>query len=395
MTTKRIGYFSVLDFNLYRSRLKLMQVLREEGLEVFVITPEGPYAQHFREAGVEFVPYPLNRTTFNPWIARRQARDIAALFRELKLDAVHTFTLRPNVYGSLASRRVRIPTTISTVSGLGSLYSEDAGFKARFLRRIIDWITRRALKHSSCVIFQNRDDMQYYIDRRICSSSQAKLICSSGVDTSVFAKDSVSQDDLDALRGEWGITGRLPVVTMVTRFVTQKGISEFIAVAEALSGRAQFVLVGESDLGNPNAIPLSQIQRFIDSGVIIAPGRQDNIPEWLAVSDIYMYPSYYREGVPRTVLEAMAMELPIVTTDSPGCREPVCHEENGYLVATRDVPDLKKRVLELLNDKALRHRMGQRSREIIVEQFSAEAILDQYLALYAELGIIGREGIAL
>lgn len=393
MTARRIGYLSVLDFNLYRSGLKLMQVLQQAGMEVVVITPEGPYSHLFLEAGIEFVPYPLNRTTFNPWIAWRQIRNIKALFRELKLDVVHTFTLRPNVYGALASRSLRILATINTVSGLGSLYSEDAGFKARFLRRIIDWITRRALKYSSCVIFQNRDDMQYYIDRRICTSSQARLICSSGVDTSAFSRDSVSQDDLDALRGEWDITGRLPVVTMVTRFVTQKGIWEFIAVAEELSGRAQFVLVGEPDPGNPNTIPLSQIQRFVESGIIIAPGRQDNIPEWLAISDIYVYPSYYREGVPRTVLEAMAMELPIVTTDSPGCREPVRHEENGYLVATRDVPDLKKRVQELLDDEALRQQMGAKSREIILAQFTAEAVLRQYLTLYSESGIIQPGGL--
>ena len=391
MTAQRIGYLSVLDFNLYNSRLNHMKALQEMGLEVVVITPAGPYSHFFSEAGIEFVPYPLNRTTFNPWTAWRQTREITALFQELRLDAVHTFTLRPNVYGAFAGHSARVPTMISTVSGLGSLYSEDAGFKAKFLRGIIDWITRKALKHSSCVVFQNRDDLQYYLDKRICTAAQARLICSSGVETDTFSRDSISQDNLNALRGEWGITDKLPVVTMVARFVAQKGLREFIAVAEALSGRAQFVLVGEPDPGNPNAVPLSEIQQFVESGVIIAPGRQDNISEWLALSDIYVYPSYYREGVPRTVLEAMAMELPIVTTDSPGCREPIQHGENGYLVATRDVSDLTKRVLELLDDASLRHRMGQRSREIVVEQFSAEAILAQHLDLYAELGIISTE----
>ncbi len=387
MTAKRIGYFSVLDFNLYRSRLKLMQTLRAQGMDVIVVTPEGPYAERFREAGIEFVPYPLNRKTFNPFIARRQIRELTALFRELRLDVVHTYTLRPNVYGALASRDAHIPTTISTVSGLGSLYSEKAGAKAAFLRRWVDWFTRNALRRNTCVIFQNRDDMKYYIDRRICTTDQARLICSSGVDIAEFSTDSVQQKDVAALREEWGLTAELPVVTMVTRFVVQKGIWEFIAVAEALLGRAQFVLVGDSDPGNPSAIPRSQIQPFIDRGIIIAPGRQHNIPAWLAASDIYVYPSFYREGVPRTVLEAMAMELPIVTTDSPGCREPVRHEENGFLVATQDVPDLKERVQELLNDETLRLQMGARSREIIVAQFSAEAILKQHLALYGELGV--------
>lgn len=388
MTAKRIGYLSVLDFNLHRSRLKLMQVLRKAGMEVFVITPEGRYAQHFREAGMQFVPYPLDRTTFNPWIARRQIREITALFRELQLDVVHTFTLRPNVYGALASRNAHVPTTISTVSGLGSLYSENAGVKATLLRKGVDWFTRNALRHSACVIFQNRDDRQYYIDRNICSTSQARLICSSGVDVTTFSRDNVSQEDLFSLREKWNIACKRPVVTMVTRFVVQKGIWEFIAVAETLADRAQFVLVGDSDPGNPNTIPRSQIQPFVDHSIIIAPGHQDNIPAWLALSDIYLYPSYYREGVPRTVLEAMAMELPIVTTDSPGCREPVRHEENGYLVTTRNVADLKKRVQGLLDDEALRQRMGARSREIILARFSAEAILRQYLTLYTELGII-------
>ncbi len=385
--TTRIGLLSILDFNLYRSRLELMRILQRRGAAVFAITPEGDYSGLLRAESFTFVPFPLNRTTFSPLKVRRQVRQLAVLFRELELDAVHTFTLRANAYGSLAARRAGVSTIVNTVSGLGSLYSIDAGIRAAVLRQGIDWISRIALRGSQRVIFQNHDDMSYYIDRKICTPSQATLILSSGVDTAAFSRLRVKQGEIQSIRDRWGITTETPVVTMVARLVAQKGVYEFINLARALAEQAQFILVGSADPGNPDAIDPSIVESASRDGTLIAPGRQDNIPVWMALSDIYVYPSYYREGVPRTVLEAMAMELPIVTTDSPGCREPVLDGDNGFLFTPRDSANLRRHVEELLVDEDLRQRMGRRSREIALARFSAPAVLRQYLDLYAQLGL--------
>lgn len=381
----RVVFFSHLDRNLYRFRLPLMKQLVSEGAHVYAIAPQGEVAGRFQGHNVEFIPFEINRKTFNPLAGLSAINRLSAVLKKIRPDVLHTFTLRPNVYGALAGKRAMVPIIICTVTGLGSLYVEGAGFKGIAARAVVNLATRFALRKVSAVIFQNPDDRRYYLEHRLCRLDQARLIISSGVDLEEFSLERVPQERRDHLRQRWGIPSDEIVVTMIARLVAPKGVGEFLQAAERLKGRARFVLIGEPDPGNPSSFSWEELSEYTEKRIVVALGRQENIPEWLAVSDIYVLPSYYREGVPRTILEAMAMGLPVITTDAPGCRETVIDGQNGFLIPPREVQALVRALNSLIDSVELRTRMGKRSRELAVERFSSEKIVDQYLSLYNQL----------
>jgi|Deesub1362A_J573_1020465.scaffolds.fasta_scaffold00470_20 N,N'-diacetylbacillosaminyl-diphospho-undecaprenol alpha-1,3-N-acetylgalactosaminyltransferase len=381
----KVAFFSHLDFNLYRFRLPLMTRLISEGAHVYAIAPEGSVAWKFQKYGVEFISFEVNRRTSNPFTALNTVRRLISVLKDIQSHILHTFTLRPNVYGAFAGQRAGIPVIVSTVTGLGSLYVGGAGLKGGIARAVVNLLTRFALGAVSAVVFQNPDDMQYYLDHRLCRPDQAYLIVSSGVDLKQFSPERVPQEKKEELRKTWGISPNEVVIIMVARLVASKGVYEFLEAARQLCHRARFVLIGEPDPGNPTSMSWEELSDYAEKGVIIAPGRQENIPEWLAISDLFVLPSYYREGVPRTILEAMAMGLPIVTTDSPGCRETVVEGQNGFLIPPRNVDSLVQALNKLIDNAELRERMGTRSRELAVERFSSEKITSQYIDLYKRL----------
>lgn len=380
----KIAFFSHLDFNLYRFRLPLMKRLIAEGARVYAIASQGRVAKCFQEHGVEFLPFEIDRNSFNPFVSLSTINKLSALLKKIRPDILHTFTLRPNAYGALAGKRAGVPIILCTVTGLGSLYAEGIGLKLKTARVAVNLVTRFALRAASAVIFQNPDDLRYYLNHRLCRPGQAHLILSSGVDVQEFSPEKVLPERREELRQRWGIAPDEIVVTMVARLVAPKGVKEFLQAAEQLKSRARFVLIGEPDPGNPASLSWEELGAYVEQGAVLAPGRQENIPEWLAISDIYVLPSY-REGVPRTVLEAMAMGLPIVTTDVPGCRETVIEGQNGFLVPPRDVQALVRALQLLIDSFELRQRMGRRSRELAVERFSSEKITAEYVDLYRRL----------
>jgi N,N'-diacetylbacillosaminyl-diphospho-undecaprenol alpha-1,3-N-acetylgalactosaminyltransferase len=381
MKSKKIAFFSHLDFNLYRFRLPLMKRLISEGAHIYAIAPKGGVADRFQEHGIEFVSFEIDRKTFSPLKAASTVKKLTSVLKKIQPDVLHCFTLRPNVYGALAGRHARVPIIISTVTGLGTLYSDGMGLKSYVGRAVVNLATGFALKKVSAVIFQNPDDRQYYLGQHLCRSDQAHLIISSGVDPEEFSPDNVSEEKRDELRKEWAIRPEEIVVTMISRLVASKGVREFLATAEQLKERACFVLISTPDPGNPSSLSRRELAQYTEKQIVIDAGRQKNIAEWLAISDIYVLPSY-REGVPRTVLEAMAMGLPIVTTDAPGCRETVIEGQNGFLVPRKDVGALARAVASLIDNPQLHTDMGKRSRELVIERFSSEKIVDQYVSLY-------------
>jgi N,N'-diacetylbacillosaminyl-diphospho-undecaprenol alpha-1,3-N-acetylgalactosaminyltransferase len=387
MKGRTFVFFSHVDGNLYRFRLPLMKRLVSLGAHVFAIAGPGRSADRFEEHGVTFVPLAVDRKTYSPFAARRTIRDLSGLLKETRADVLQAFTLRPNLYGALAAKRAGTTIAIATVTGLGSLYVETKALGPKVRRNLVDGVTRAGLRAVSAVVFQNEDDKQYYLSHRICRPDQAQLIVSSGVDLREFSPESVSEERRTVLREAWGLGTELPVVMMVARLVAPKGVREFLEVAKRLRGRARFVLIGGGDPGNPTAIPQDEIQKFSQSDIVIAPGRQENIPEWLSIADIYALPSYYREGVPRSILEAMAMRLPVVTTDHPGCRETVEEGANGLLVPPRSAEGLEGAVRRLIEGRELRARMGDASLTLARTKFAAETIVDEYIDLYRRLGM--------
>jgi len=380
---KRFVFFSQHDFNLYRFRMPVMQALRERGAQVWAISPPGEYSPRFREHGIEFVPISLDRKTFNPLRAWTTVNQLRSILRELRPDVLHTSTLRPNVYGALAGWQAGVPVIVSTVEGLGTLYTNH-DWKTRLLRWGVEKATRLALRAADTIIFLNPDDQHYYLSRKLCRPEQARLIVSAGIDVRAFSPDRFSPYERQRLRQERGLSPDTVVVTMIARLIAPKGVREFLQAAECLSGQACFVLIGEPDPGNLDSLTWEEIQEYVRRGIVLAPGWQKDVIPWLAITDIFVLPSY-REGTPVTVLEAMAMGLPVVATDVPGCREAVIHGETGFLVSPRNVDKLTQAIQELVEDPELRQRMGRAGRARAVQHFAVERIVEQCLELYAKV----------
>jgi N,N'-diacetylbacillosaminyl-diphospho-undecaprenol alpha-1,3-N-acetylgalactosaminyltransferase len=383
LSEKRFVFFSQHDFNLYRFRMPVMQALRERGAQVWAICPSGEYSPRFREHGIEFVPISLDRKTFNPLKAWTTVNRLRSILRELRPDVLHTFTLRPNVYGALAGWLAGVPAIVSTVTGLGTLYTRHDVW-TRLLRWGVEQVTRLALRAADAIIFLNPDDQSYYLSQKLCRPEQARLIVSAGIDVKRFSPDRFSSEARRRLRQERGFSPDAVVVTMIARLIAPKGVREFLQAAERLNGKARFVLIGEPDPGNLDSLTWEEIQEYVRRGLVLAPGWQNDVLPWLAITDVFVLPSY-REGTPMTVLEAMAMGLPVVATDVPGCREAVVAGETGFLVPPRSVDELVQAIRKLVEDPALRRRMGQAGRARAVQRFAIERIMAQYLDLYAEL----------
>jgi len=380
---KRFVFFSHYDLNLYRFRMPIMKALWECGAYVWAVSPPGEYSALFQKHGVKFVPISLDRRTLNPLKAWTTVNQLKSILQRLQPDVLHTFTLRPNLYGTLAGWLAGVPVIVCTVEGLGTLYTNH-DLKTRLLRWGVEQTTRLALRAADVIIFLNPDDQSYYLSQKLCRPEQARLIVSAGIDVKAFSPDRFSPEARQRLRQERGLSPDAVVVTMIARLIAPKGVREFLQVADQLKGKACFILIGAPDPGNPESLTWEEIQKYAERGVVLSVGWQRDVIPWLAVTDIFVLPSY-REGTPVTVLEAMAMGLPVVATDVPGCREAVIHGETGFLVPPRNVDELIQAIQKLIENPELRKQMGLAGRKRVVQYFAIEQIVEKYLDLYIEL----------
>jgi len=278
------------------------------------------------------------------------------------------------LYGSFAARLARVPAIVNAFAGLGYLYVSTT-LRAQMARRLIELLLRWLLRYQATrVIVQNPDDMQRLKNAGVCTAQSGVLIRGAGVDLTLYAP-----------RPE--LAG-LPLVILVSRMLWDKGVGEFVAAAEQLRASkiaARFALVGETDRGNRRAVPTAQLQAWKDSGRVEWWGRQDDMPRIYADCHIVCLPTYYGEGIPKVLLEAAACGRPIVTTDVPGCREVVSHEDNGLIVPPRSADALAQALRRMIEDVELRRRMGKRGREIAEADFSVEKVVRETLAVYRQL----------
>jgi len=364
----RIGFLSHLDMNLYLFRLPIMRALRDRGWKVYAIAPRGRYFHRFAQEGIEAVEYEIDRGSLNPFKELLALRNVYRAIAPLGLDILHTFTAKPNIYGTFAARMAKVPYVFNLVEGLGSFYIGD-GVKKRLVRALMERLYRTAFSMSDGVVFVNGDDPEYMIQKGIVDPRKAILIKSVGIDLTAFDPTRFRRIDF----------GSKPVVLMIGRAIWEKGVREFYEAARMLRKRATFVYVGASDPGNPGSVP----EEFLRSPFVRYLGHRDDVVDLLGSCDIFVLPSY-REGLPRTLLEASAMAKPLVATDAVGCREVVRDGQNGFLVKPRSAKALAEGIARLLEDEGLRKRMGERSREL-VEEFGIERVVERYVALYEEV----------
>ncbi len=375
-----IAFLSHLDLNLYLFRLPIMKKLVEEGHKVYAVCPRGDKFDLFTEDGIEAVAYEIERSSLNPFKELKAIYNIYRAIKPLKLDMLHTFTAKPNIYGTLAGKMAKVPTIINLVEGLGSFYIEDTR-KNIAVRTVIEKLYKLVFVMSDKVVFVNSDDPEYLESQGVIKESQIKIIKSVGIDTKEFNPKCVSVETIDTLKKSLNIENKT-VVLMVARAIWHKGVREFYEASALLSNYkdVQFILVGDIDDGNPSSVN----KVFLNSGDVLWLGHRDDVLELTAMSDIYVLPSY-REGVPRTLLEAASMAKPIITTNTVGCREVVKNGKNGFLVPVRDSKLLAKNIEILVNDLNERKIMGENGRILAIKEFDVKQVVKQYLELYKQL----------
>lgn len=371
MNKPRLLFVVTEDWYFVSHRLPLAVAAQAAGFDVAVATRVNGHEEQIEAAGIRLVPFALSRRSGNPLI---EIFRLIRLYRREQPNFVHHVALKPVLYGTLAARLARVPHIVNAIAGLGWLFSSGG----RLARLVRPWVRSALVRLLAAprvhTIVQNPDDHALLVHAGV-PQAQLHLIRGAGVDVSVFAPSPTP--------------GPEPVTVMlVARMLWDKGVGEFIDAAQQLYAQglaARFVLVGEPDPANPASIPLAKLREWHGHNGIEWWGQRKDMPAVLSQAHIACLPSFYGEGLPKSLLEAAACGLPIVTTDAPGCREVVTDDDNGLLVSVRNTKALVAALEKLIRDPELRRRMGQRSRARAVAEFSQEQVIAETLQIYREM----------
>ncbi|MEO1766427.1 glycosyltransferase family 4 protein [Thiobacter aerophilum] len=354
------------DWYFVSHRLALAKAAKTAGFEVTVLTRCSEACREIEAARLRVIPFSMARRGLSPLTLMREVWRVARLYRRLRPDIVHHVALRPVVVGGLAARLAGVRGVVSAIAGMGFVFT---GKRAGWLQWTLRALLRVGLARGA-VIVQNPDDAAL-VERLGVATQRVTLIPGAGVDTARFTP--APEPD--------GQT----VVMLASRLLWDKGVGEFVEAAQALRGRARFVLVGAPDPDNPASVSQAQVQTWVESGVVEWWGRRSDMATTLAQAHIVCLPSSYREGLPKVLLEAMSVGRACITTDAPGCRDCVRDGDNGLLVPVKDAGALTAAIARLLDDPELRRRMGSRGRERAVAEFSQERVIEATLAVYREV----------
>ena len=352
-------------WNLVNFRSGLIKALVSRGYEVVAVAPEDGYASQLQTLGCRYLPLPMDNKGTHPGRDLLLLVRFFTLMRAEKPDVFLGYTVKPNVYGSLAAHALRIPV-INNVAGLGTVF-----IKGGWLNQLVRGLYRIALSRSAKVFFQNDDDRRLFVSGGLVSETVTDRLPGSGVDLVKFRPSPLPARHVVRF-------------LLIARMLWDKGVGEFVEAARLLKQRgidADCCLLGFLDVQNPAAISRKQIDDWVAEGVVRYLGVSDNVQNEIAQADCIVLPSFYREGTPRTLLEAAAMARPIVTTDSVGCRDVVDNGVNGFLCKPKDASDLADKMRRIVSmSPAEREFMGLRGREKVESEFDEQIVINKYLS---------------
>ncbi len=373
----KVLFVGTVDVDL---RLDLMRRL-DGSFNIAAVGSNPDLEERFLDAGFDYYNYTLHRQV-NPLMDLYSISQLVALFRRLKPDIVHTFSAKPCALARQAARLAGVPVVIGTLTGLSSLYaSED--FSVRLIRSVYEPLQKFACSISDLTIFQNFDDWSRYTQLGIVSENKSMVIPGSGVPTDQFNPNKIGSEDKKKLRGELGLKPDDIVITLVSRVIRTKGVIEFAEAARLMKDlypKARFLLVGPNDTDTIYSLNSKELSKLEESVIWTGPRR--DIPTVLAISDIFAYPSSHMEGIPRVLLEAASMGLPIITTDSPGCNDVVQDGVNGFFVPAQDPYLLSVAITRMIEKPQMRHQFARYSRRLAKERFDLSIIAEQTCDVY-------------
>ncbi len=368
--------FLVNDLSFFIShRLQIAESVVESGYSVFVGYGElGSCEISFlKNRNIEAIYIPIDRAGMNPFKEIGSLFLILKLFLKIKPDIVHLVTIKPYLYGGIIARIAGVKGVVSSVSGLGTLFIEEK-FNIRLLRTLLYPIYKYAFNHpNQIVIFQNKDDLNEFINKKILKSSKTIIINGSGVDLQNFSN---FEEPLGT-----------PIVCFAARLIKDKGVFEYISAARLIKKRgieARFLLAGDLDTKNPTGLNFRELQEIKNEALIDFLGYQNEIPVLYAKSNIICLPSY-REGLPKSLIEAAAASRAVVTTDVPGCRDAIIPNKTGILVPVKDVDKLAEAIIWLIKNPSKRVKMGKAGRKLAEEKFQIKKVIENHLSIYSDL----------
>lgn len=372
-----IGVGANDGWNVVNYRSGLIRALRRAGMRIAVLAPSGPHDQAIRGIGADLYPVAMNPRGTSPAADLRTLLAFRNRLKAIGPAAFLGFTAKPNIFGSMAARSLGIPV-INNISGLGSTFG-----RRPMLTRLMMGLYQAALRRSSVVFFQNPDDRRLFEEAGLVRQDKSALLPGSGIDLDHFAPRPRRKD-------ERGFT-----FLLAARLLWDKGVREYADAARRIRSRgesARFQILGIVEPESRAAVPLAQLRQWDSEGIIEYLGSAADVRPAIAAADCVVLASYYREGVPRVLLEAASMARPVITTDWPGCREAVDDGKTGLLCEPESVESLTNAIERMLAmTSAERSQMGRAGRSKMEREFAEEIVHRRYLSALAALGI---EGIA-
>ncbi|MCO8068309.1 glycosyltransferase family 4 protein [Acinetobacter schindleri] len=367
---------SVLNF-----RGKLLEAIASGGYEIHIMAPEfanfPEELQKLQALGYHLHEIPMQRTGTNLLADLKLLKNLYQQIRHIQPDYVLSYTIKPVIYGTLASWLAKVPHRFALITGLGYAFQNVESGKRSLFQKMVHGLYAQALKHSDKVFFQNPDDLKLFQDMHLLEANKPTVVVNgSGVNVQDFDVMPLPKNKEGQVKASF---------LLIARLLGDKGVCEYAESARIIKAQypeAEFHLVGWID-DNPSAIAQAELDEWIADTRLIYWGKLSDVRPAIAESSVYVLPSY-REGTPRTVLEAMAMGRAIITTDAPGCRETVSHGINGYLVEVKSVDDLVQSMQYFIEDPKLIELMGQRSRDIALNKYDVHQVNKHMLR---EMGI--------
>ena len=377
MKKKTVAIVINTSWNIYNFRMGLMKALQEDGYNVVAIAPEDNYSEKFKDQGIAYYPIDINSKGTSPIEDAKLVRDFYRLYQTTAPDIILQYTIKPNIYGSMAAGMLRIPV-ISNITGLGTVFLSD-----KLSSKIAHMLYRIALHIPQKVFFQNSHDRELFIESRFVKAEKADVMPGSGIDTEKF-KPSYSR-----------IEKKRPLrFLFVARLLKDKGLYEYVRAARIIQNRIsdnqesmkpQFFILGAYYPGNPTTITEDKMRGWEEEGVVSYLGVSDDVKSVIAEYDCVVLPSY-REGLSKVLLESASMAKPIIAANVPGCKEVVDDGVNGFLCEIKSPESLAEQMMRIA---ALsieeREEMGLLGRAKVINEFDEKIVIDKYREVIKEL----------
>ena len=364
---KLIAFVSNSAWSVYNFRLDVIRYLIQHGFEVMVMAPDDEYSSYLQESGCRFIPLNFNNKTENPVSDLVFYHQLKTLYRQHRPDFIFHYVAKPNIYGSLAAAAIGIPS-VAVITGLGYPFA-----KRNWLYHVVKHLYKRALRKTCEVWFLNNEDAKIFINENIVNIEKMKVLPGEGIDTDYF---SFPQRGVKKESEPF-------IFLMSTRLLKSKGIGLYADAARILKKKnydVRFELIGFFEQHHPDSISQEDLDRWQKEGLIHYGGFAKDVRPFLQGADCFVFPSFYNEGVPRCLMEASSMELPVITSNNRGCKEVVLNNTTGFLCHVHDPFDLADKMEKMINLPAEeRTRLARNGRALVIKKFNMRHVIDEYV----------------